>query len=351
MKTAVITIIQIALWILPCCIGLAMILRRRESYEESYRVSTLRETGISFEKYRNIFRGFGVFLIIIGFLIFYWIHIWENIPDMDDDFWKQIENNKDSGTLLKSALILGAIAIPARMGSTRFPGKPLAKLGNKRVLEHVYERCLASKNAEAVFILTDSPEIEDFAKTINAKCIMTSPDCQNGTERIIEALAQIDAEFIVNVQGDEPFIPPSLIDSLFDLHKKSGGEIVTAATPISDPAELPNPNCVKVLTNSAGEILYFSRYPLPYVRGAENFSKWLEQRKYLKHIGIYGYAKSALLKYNTLPQSSLERCESLEQLRFIDAGIKMKLVETDYKVVGIDTPEDLAQAQKMLSSI
>ena len=196
-------------------------------------------------------------LIAAAAAIFYYVHLSENIslPDDEKDFWNEIDKSKGANAIFKTAMLLsGAIAIPTRMGSTRFPGKPLAMLGSKRVLEHVYEKCLSSKNAQGVFILTDSPEIDAFAKSIGANCIMTSPECQNGTERIVEALEKINAEFIVNVQGDEPFIPPSLIDSIFEIRSRTHCEIATAATPIADAEELFNPNNVKVLTNASGQM-------------------------------------------------------------------------------------------------
>ncbi|MBR6388550.1 MAG: 3-deoxy-manno-octulosonate cytidylyltransferase [Opitutales bacterium] len=343
-----ISILKIALWAIPACIGIAMLIRSRESYEDAFVYSSLRGSGMSKKQYICLFRTIGAVLVLIAAAIFYYAHLYENFHS--DKEYEEFFKNTEVNSIFKTAMILsGAIAIPTRMGSTRFPGKPLAKLGSKRVLEHVYEKCLASKNAQAVFILTDSPEIDSFAKSIGANCIMTSPQCQNGTERIVEALEKINANFIVNVQGDEPFIPPSLIDSIFEIRAKTNCEIATAATPISDPEELFNPNNVKVLTNAAGQAIYFSRSPLPYVRGEQDPAKWLEKRKYLKHIGIYGYSKEALKKYATLPKSSLETCESLEQLRFIDAGIPMALVESGYKVVGIDTPEDLQKAEAMLN--
>lgn len=353
MKGIIISTFQIALWAIPACIGIAMLIRGKESYEDSYVNSSWRANGISERKYIAIFCILGVLLIAIAAAIFYYVHLSENIslPDDEKDFWNEIDKSKGANAIFKTAMLLsGAIAIPTRMGSTRFPGKPLAMLGSKRVLEHVYEKCLSSKNAQGVFILTDSPEIDAFSKSIGANCIMTSPECQNGTERIVEALEKINAEFIVNVQGDEPFIPPSLIDSIFEIRSRTHCEIATAATPIADAEELFNPNNVKVLTNASGQIIYFSRSPLPFVRGENDKNMWLKKRKYLKHIGIYGYSREALQKYAKLPKSSLETCESLEQLRFIDAGIPMSLVESDYKVVGIDTPEDLEKAQKMLEA-
>ena len=343
-----ISILKIALWAIPACIGIAMLIRSRESYEDAFVYSSLRGSGMSKKQYICLFRAIGAALILIATALFYYIHLYENFSTNKE--YEEFFKNTEVNSIFKTAMILsGAIAIPTRMGSTRFPGKPLAMLGPKRVLEHVYEKCLAAKNAETVFILTDSPEIGAFAKAIGANCIMTSPQCQNGTERIVEALEKINANFIVNVQGDEPFIPPSLIDAIFEIRAKTNCDIATAATPIADPEELFNPNNVKVLTNAAGQVIYFSRSPLPYVRGEPDPAKWLEKRKYLKHIGIYGYSKEALKKYSALPKSSLESCESLEQLRFIDAGIPMALVESSYKVVGIDTPEDLQKAEAMLN--
>lgn len=344
------SIIQLGICVVPFTVAFAIFVRGRESYEDSYAHSRFRASGISLAKYKLIFRLVGLLLLIISCVFFYYIYLHETPQDDDTkEFMQLMEKNKNK-EIFRSALLLGAIAIPTRMSSTRFPGKPLAKLGGKAVLQHVYEKCKQSAFAKEIFILTDSPEIEDFAGSMGAKCLMTSPDCQNGTERIIEALPQIDSNFIVNVQGDEPFISPALIDSIFRLHEKTSCEIATAASLITDAQELPNPNCVKVLSDASGKIIYFSRLPLPYVRGENDYANWLIKRKYLKHIGIYGYTKDALLKYSTLPKSSLEICESLEQLRFIDAGIAMELVETDYKVVGIDTPEDLLYAEKLLES-
>lgn len=353
MKEILLSILQIALWGVPASFGVAFILRSKDSYEDSYTRSSWNMWGISLKNYRLFFRISGLILLVIGLALFYYMHIYDppKLSEEYNEFWNKVDQTKGENLIFKTAMILSAIAIPARMGSTRFPGKPLAKLGSKRVLEWVYQKCAASKKAQKAFILTDSSEIEDFAKSIGANCILTSPECKNGTERIIEALPKIDAEFIVNVQGDEPFIPTNLIDSIFELHEKTSCQVATAATKITDVHELFNPNNVKVLTAQNGRVIYFSRSPLPYVRGAKDESQWLERTTYLKHIGIYGYTKDALLKYSKLGQSRLEVCESLEQLRFIEAGINMELVESDYKVVGIDTPEDLAAASLLLKNL
>jgi len=243
-----------------------------------------------------------------------------------------------------------ALAIPARMASTRFPGKPLATLGSKRVLEHVYESCKKSIYANNVYILTDSSEISDFAKGINANCIMTSPQCQNGTERIVEALDKISEDFIINVQGDEPFIPSTLIDSMIALRQKTNCDLITCASPIKNALELTNPNIVKVLKNSEGKVLYFSRSPLPFVRGEPDHSKWLQKTSFFRHIGIYGYSRNVLEKYGTFKSSALENCEMLEQLRFIDNGFEFSLIESNYESIGIDTPQDLENATQLLKT-
>ncbi len=347
----ILSILRIATWAVPLAIGLAFLLRKADSYEDSYAMSRFKGMGVSLSAYKLLFRAFGAVMVAAAAALFYIMHMdTDQEPDDADDFWKKIDQTKSSDSVFRTAMLIGAIAIPARMGSTRFPGKPLAKLGGKRVIEWVYERCAASKMAEGAFILTDSPEIRDFAGSIGAKCIMTSPECKNGTERIVEALPEIGAEFIVNVQGDEPFVPTQLIDSIFELRAKTSCGLATAATPIEDPGELFNPNNVKVLTNAAGEAIYFSRSPLPYVRGESDPAEWLRRTRYLKHIGIYGYSREALEKYSALPPSRLEACESLEQLRFLDAGMRFSLVESGYRVVGIDTPEDLERAEGMLSA-
>ena len=180
---------------------------------------------------------------------------------------------------------------------------------------------------------------------------MTSEKCRSGTERIIEAFEEIGAEFVVNVQGDEPFISPKLIDSVIEAHRATNSDLVTAASKIGDANMLINPNVVKVLRDGQGRALYFSRSPLPYVRGQSNPAKWLESCDYWRHIGIYGYSAKALARYDSLPVSTMEKCEMLEQLRFVSAGYKFDIVETDYCSIGIDTPEDLDAAEEYLKSL
>jgi 3-deoxy-manno-octulosonate cytidylyltransferase (CMP-KDO synthetase) len=205
--------------------------------------------------------------------------------------------------------------------------------------------------AEKVVILTDSIEILEFADKIGAPAISTSPNCQSGTERIIEAFEEINADFVVNVQGDEPFISPKLVDSIIEVGKNSNVELVTAISKITDEQALINPNIVKVLRDNEGAGIYFSRTPLPYIRGEANPAEWLKRCDYWRHIGIYGYSAKSLARYASLPVSKMEKCEMLEQLRFIASGYKFELVETDYTSIGIDTPEDLAEAEEFLKKI
>ncbi|MFI3290555.1 MAG: 3-deoxy-manno-octulosonate cytidylyltransferase [Opitutales bacterium] len=253
---------------------------------------------------------------------------------------------------MNNSSIKFAIAIPTRMTSTRFPGKALALLGGMTVLERVYRKCMAVEQAKGnVYILTDSDEIMQFAKKIGAKAILTSPKCNNGTERIVEALSQIDADFIVNVQGDEPFIPTELISALMDKYSETKCLLSTAVSKISQAQDLDNPNIVKVLRNGLGKIIYFSRQALPYQREEKNKSKWLNNCDYFRHIGIYGYSKEVLKKYNDLPESILEKNEFLEQLRFVDADYSFECVETKYLSIGIDTPQDLEEAELYLKKL
>ncbi len=253
---------------------------------------------------------------------------------------------------MQDSSISFAIAIPARMTSTRFAGKPLALLGGIAVLERVYQKCMAVEQAKGnVYILTDSDEIMEFAKKIGARAILTSPKCNNGTERIVEALSQIDADFIVNVQGDEPFIPAELVSALMDKYSQTKCQLSTAASKITEAKDLDNPNIVKVLRNSLGKIIYFSRQALPFQREEKDKSKWLNNCDYFRHIGIYGYSRQALEEYNSLPASILEKNEFLEQLRFVDANYSFECVETKYLSIGIDTPQDLEEAELYLKSI
>ncbi len=351
MLNAFYTILEVSTFTIPFFIAALFLLRSNESYNERYENSKFKFIGFSRRQYIFIFRFIGIVCAIVGLFAIYKNYIEEPVSGIEEskDFWEKIERQKKDDPLLKTALLLSAaIAIPARMGSTRFPGKPLAMLGGKAVIERVFENCTKSRLAEKSVILTDSVEIMEFADHIGAPSIMTSEKCASGTERIIEAFDEIGAEFVVNVQGDEPFVSPALIDSIIEAHRANLADIVTAARKIQDPDALFNPNVVKVLRGEDGKSLYFSRSPLPFVRGEDDPAKWLERSDYWHHIGIYGYSAKALARYASLPVTKMEKAESLEQLRFVAAGYKFEIVETDFTSIGIDTPSDLAAAEKFL---
>ena len=346
------SILEVATIGVPLFVALIFLLRSNESYADSYEISRLRFAGFSKSQYAWFFRIIGLICLAIALFAVYNNYISEPNAEFDEskEFWEDID--KRSKNVFSMAMMLGAaIAIPARMGSSRFPGKPLALLGGKAVIERVYESCKKSEYAEKVVILTDSLEIIEFADKIGTPAIMTSEKCNSGTERIIEAFEKIDAEFVVNVQGDEPFISPKLIDAIIETHRATNCEIVTAVSKIEDAQTLINPNVVKVLRDGDSKALYFSRSPLPYMRGESNPQKWLERMDYWRHIGIYGYSAKALARYDSLPVSKMEKCEMLEQLRFVAAGYKFELVETRYQSIGIDTPADLEAAEEYLKTL
>lgn len=263
MIKALSTIFEIASFVVPFFVALVLLARSGDSYRESYEISKLRFLGFTRSQYIAFFRVLGILFLLLGAFAVYRNYFYEPNPELQEsaDFWKDINNRENLP--IKSAMLLGAaIAIPARMGSSRFPGKPLALLGGKAVIERVYESCMKCERAEKVVILTDSVEIVEFADKIGAKSVMTSPKCASGTERIVEAFEEINADFVVNVQGDEPFISPALVDSIIEAHANTNVDLVTAASKISDAQTLINPNVVKVLRGNDGSAVYFSRAPL-----------------------------------------------------------------------------------------
>ncbi len=351
-KEVLISICEFAVIGFSVLLGLTLMLKNDEAYNESYIDSKFCALSISKNCYKRFMRILGLILFLFGLAFFYFMFFYTPDDELEPvkEFWKDVEKSTNADSLILGFAMF-AIAIPARMSSTRFPGKPLAMLKGKTVIQRVYEKCLQSKYAgDNAYILTDSPQICEFAEKMGAKYVLTSPECKNGTERIVEALPKIDAEFFVNVQGDEPFIPVSLIDAIVEKRMQTNCELATAVVRIDDPQDLDNPNVVKALRNKDGKILYFSRSPLPYVRGVADKAKWLEKCAYFRHIGIYGYSRKSLLNYNSLPSSTLEKCEMLEQLRFVDSGYEFMAVESAYKSIGIDTPQDLAQAEKFLET-
>lgn len=239
--------------------------------------------------------------------------------------------------------------IPARYASTRFPGKPLALLGGKPVIQHVYEKVAAV--LEAAYVATDDERIYDIVKSFGGQVVMTRTDHKNGTDRIEEAIEKIGGEWdvVVNVQGDEPFVAKSQLDTICHCFDDPTTQIATLGKPFESMEAVQNPNSPKIVVDNMGFAMYFSRSVIPYVRGKE-MSSWLTHYPFLKHLGIYAYRKDVLRQVTQLPQSSLEIAESLEQLRWLQNGFKIKVGTTDVETVGIDTPQDLERAEEFLKA-
>ncbi|MFY7818090.1 MAG: 3-deoxy-manno-octulosonate cytidylyltransferase [Akkermansiaceae bacterium] len=236
--------------------------------------------------------------------------------------------------------------LPARWGSTRFPGKPLHRLAGKPLIQHVWDRCQGCSLLDRVVIATDDDRIRDAAHSFGAEVVMTSPDHPTGTDRIAEAVAAIpEATHIINIQGDEPLIDPALIDELAHAMVSDAAlPMVTAANPIEDDAAYHDPNVVKVVLDLSGHALYFSRSPLPYQRNKST------SLTLYRHKGIYGYRRDFLETFITWQPSPLEQAESLEQLRALENGARIKVIITSDDSIGLDTPEQAPLIESLLSS-
>lgn len=232
------------------------------------------------------------------------------------------------------------IVIPARFASTRFPGKPLVTLGRKPIIQHVYE-AVQSLNLPTI-IATDNEAIQAKVKEFGAECVLTSEHHQSGTDRIAEVVKDLDYQLIINVQGDEPFIQIEPLKKLIKAFEDESISVASLMHKLESPNDINNPNNVKVVCGSNNHALYFSRSPIPYNRDNN------PHVTYFKHVGVYAYTKKALLDFVKLPLSKLEVIEKLEQLRFLENGYKIKMVETEYTGIGIDTPEDLSAAEDYL---
>ena len=245
--------------------------------------------------------------------------------------------------------------IPARYASTRYPGKPLAILGGKTVIQRVYEQVKSVLND--VYVATDDERIYHAVTEFGGKAVMTRADHKSGTDRIEEAIEKIeesgkwneesDNVVVINVQGDEPFIQPSQIETLMHLFDAPETQIGTLGKPFESIEAIENPNSPKIVTDNRGFALYFSRSVIPYIRGKERDS-WFGEYPFLKHLGIYAYRREVLAEITKLPMSSLEKAESLEQLRWLQNGYRIRVGLTDIETVGIDTPEDLTRAEEFL---
>ena len=241
---------------------------------------------------------------------------------------------------------MSIIVIPARYASTRLPGKPIRKIKDVPMILRVAERCMRSK-ADRVIVATDSKDILEVCEGMDKlESTMSSPELQSGTDRVAVVAKFIMDDIIINVQGDEPFIDPELIDMLInDLENNPSVMMNTAACRFGKDEDVNDPNCVKVVKDAEGNALYFSRAAIPFNRdnaaGVE----------YFKHIGIYGYRKEWLLKFADMEPSALEQIEKLEQLRALESGVKIKVLETEYKPVSVDTEEDLIKAEEILNGM
>ncbi|MBQ6202655.1 MAG: 3-deoxy-manno-octulosonate cytidylyltransferase [Prevotella sp.] len=244
--------------------------------------------------------------------------------------------------------------IPARYASTRFPGKPLAVLGGKTVIQRVYEQ-VASILGDMTFVATDDERIYNAVEAFGGRAVMTSPNHKSGTDRIEEAVRKIggDCDVVINIQGDEPFIQKTQIEEIIRCFDDAETQIATLGKPFDkeqDFAAVENPNSPKLVVDNRGYAMYFSRSIIPFIRGKEK-AMWMDSFPFVKHLGIYAYRTQVLHEITQLPQSSLEIAESLEQLRWLQNGYRIKVGLTDVETVGIDTPEDLQRAEEFLKRL
>lgn len=242
--------------------------------------------------------------------------------------------------------------IPARYSSSRFPGKPLAIIGDRTMIQRVYEQ--ASQSLEIVYVATDNTAIYETVINFGGRALMTSPDHQSGTDRCAEAVNILTTEkglkidVVVNIQGDEPFIRPEQIELLASCFSDKSVGLATLVRKAGPEDDITNPNHPKVIMDISGNAIYFSRAAIPYIRNAE-FSQWTTMHTYYLHIGLYAYKTSILSRITSLPQSLLEKSESLEQNRWVENGFKIRTAVTEWESLCIDTPDDLILANKLLN--
>jgi len=238
------------------------------------------------------------------------------------------------------------VVIPARYGSVRFPGKPLALLHGKPLIQHVYEQAAKAGGADEVVVATDDARIAQAVERFGGRAAMTSPQARSGTDRVAEVARTRNASVVINVQGDEPLVQPDMIDQLAGyLAQHSAVPMASLMTALSRPEDLANPNVVKVVVDRDGFALYFSRAAIPFVR---NHAITQSLNHPWKHLGIYGYQRHFVLQFPHLEPTPLEQAEQLEQLRALEHGYRMKLLETVHDTIGVDTPEDLKRVEQLL---
>ena len=241
--------------------------------------------------------------------------------------------------------------IPARFASTRFPGKPLVDIAGKSMIQRVYEQASKAESLTKVVIATDDERIANEVKTFGGNFVFTASTHQSGTDRCAEVMEQLpDFNIVINIQGDEPFIEPAQIDLLASCFSEEKVQLATLIKSIESQESIYNPNSPKVVIDTNGRAIYFSRSPIPFIRNGEP-GVWAEKHLFYKHIGIYGYRTEALKAITKLPASSLEIAESLEQLRWIENGFYIQTKVTNSETVAIDTPEDLLKLNKLLEAL
>jgi 3-deoxy-manno-octulosonate cytidylyltransferase (CMP-KDO synthetase) len=237
--------------------------------------------------------------------------------------------------------------IPARYASTRLPGKPLVALHGKSMIQRVWERVRQAELVSDVIVATDDERIRSAVEAFGGQAVLTRADHRSGTERVAEvAVLRREAEILVNVQGDEPLIEPAAVDAaVAAIRDDAEVNVATLAVPIGNPADIMDPNVVKAVLDFDGNALYFSRAPIPWVRDRKD----AVHARHLKHLGLYAFRRAALLEFPTFPQGDLERMEQLEQLRWLENGYRIRVVETDYDSVSVDMPDDVGRVEKLLS--
>ncbi len=245
--------------------------------------------------------------------------------------------------------------IPARWQSTRFKGKVLADINGKPMVQHVWERVKRARLVDEVIVAVDKEKVQKAVAAFGAKVVLTSPEQPSGTDRIAEVMADVDADVVINVQADEPLVHPLMIDELAEVFQyEQGVQMATLIKRIHKKEDIMNPNVVKVVADRKGYALYFSRSPIPYIRGkmteAQKDPEAMQDisERYFKHVGMYAYTKEFLFTFKNLPKSTLETEESLEQLRALEHGYRIRTIETRYETIGVDTPEDLERVKEIL---
>lgn len=239
--------------------------------------------------------------------------------------------------------------IPSRYAATRLPGKPLLDLCGKPLIQWVYERALQSRKINELYVATDDERIARVIEDAGGRAILTDPGLPSGTDRVAAVARQVEGDIFVNIQGDEPLIDPAAIDQAIDWVVSKRCEMATLRVPLRSQDELHNAAVVKVIQDRNGRAIYFSRYPIPYSRQTEPFSG--ESFASGRHVGLYVYSREALFRLQGLPPSTLEKGESLEQLRALQDGISIGVVESDFVSIGVDTPEELEKAREILKKI